>query len=77
MKWWIWAPIAAVLAFLAVGHFAGNTPEGQERRRQREVIALCWDNQGKKSNDAGTAQFIASACERMESDYVRRWGSKP
>lgn len=77
MKWWLGLPIAAVAVFLAIGAVIRNTPEGKERTKQREVIALCWDGQAKKSNEPGTARVIAGACERMEADYVKRWGTKP
>lgn len=77
MKWWIWAPVGAVAAFVAFGAMQSSTPEGKERSRQRDAISMCWDNQGKRSNDPGTARFIAGACERMEAEFVTRWGRKP
>ena len=76
-KLWLWVPLGLVAAFLAVGIVNGNSPEGKERARQRDAIDLCWKEQGRKSNSAGSAQFIAGACERMEAEYERKHGSRP
>ena len=76
-KLWLWIPLGLVAVFLGFGFVVGNTPEGKERARQREAINLCWGEQGRKSNNAGQSQFIAGACERMEADYTRRWGTRP
>lgn len=65
----------AVLAvlFLAFGAIFGD----KEKARAREVIDLCWHEQGRKSLSSGEAQFVAGTCERMEDDFLRRYGHKP
>jgi hypothetical protein len=69
--------LALLGAFLAFGFYVGSTPEGKEKQRKRDAISMCWSEQGRKSNSAGEAQFIAGACERMESDYIAKYGGRP
>lgn len=64
-------------AFLLFGFFVGNTPEGQQRSRDRDAIDLCWKDQQRKSLDSGSQRFIAGACERMEADFRTRTGRNP
>lgn len=67
--------VAFVVYALLAAKF--RSPEDQERIDKRSAIEHCWENQGKKSLDPGTARFVASACERMEDDYTKRYGRKP
>lgn len=76
-KWWLWVPLGLGAAFLTFGFIAGNTPEGQERQRQRDAIAQCWSEQSRKSLDVGTSQFVAGSCETLEERYRKRWGRNP
>lgn len=62
---------------MIVGSIVGNTPEGKERREQKDKIERCWEIQGKKSLDPSTARFAAGMCEKLEDDYTRRWGTRP
>jgi hypothetical protein len=70
-------PLGAVAAFLAFGFSVSNSPEGQERSRQRAAIELCWKEHERKSLDSSTKQFVAGACERMEREFVSKWGFQP
>lgn len=76
-KLWLWIPLGLVAAFLLFGAIKSNTPEGRAKADARQAIELCWQQQGRKSHDGGTARFIAGACEGMESDFVRKYGVKP
>lgn len=66
-----------IVIFFAIGFSESNTPEGKERSRQRAAIDLCWKDQQRRSNDPGTARFIAGACEKMEADFKAKWGVNP
>jgi hypothetical protein len=72
--WVLASPFIAFGALLAIGAMSGLP---SEKSRARSAIALCWDEQGKKSNSAGGAQFIAGACERMEQDFRARFNANP
>jgi hypothetical protein len=76
-NWWIWGPVALVVAFFGYGFIVNSTPEGKERSRARDAIRLCWDEQSRKSLSSGSQQFIAGACESMERDYTSRYQAKP
>ena len=70
------AAIGVALLFVlvvAMGQLFGD----KEKSKARQVIEMCWDEQERKSLSAGEAQFIAGACERMEEDFLRKYGHKP
>jgi hypothetical protein len=68
---------AAVLAFFGFGAIVSNTPEGQERSKQRDVISRCWDEQKRKSLEPAAARALAAICEKMEQDFRSKWGVNP
>lgn len=76
-KWWLWVPLSLVAAFFAIGIIAGNSPEAEERHRQRLAIEHCWKEQSRKSFSADTSQFVAGACEMLEDRYRQKWGRNP
>lgn len=76
-KWWLWLPLGAVVALFIYGSILSNSPEGQEKSRQRAAIEYCWQEQARKSLDSGTKEFVAGACERMERDFIAAWGVRP
>lgn len=76
-KWWLWVPLGAVAAFFALGAMESSTPEGRARSTERRAIELCWKEHERKSFDASTKQFVAGACERMETDFRAKWGVNP
>lgn len=76
-KWWLWIPLAGVVAFFAVGFSISSSPDGQARSEQRAAIAACWEGQSKKSLDPAGGRFIAGACEAMEQRFRERWGVSP
>lgn len=64
-------------AFMALGLYKSNTPEGQAKARARDAIRLCWAEQGRKSFSSDTQRFVAGACESMEEDFKRKYGVNP
>lgn len=68
---------ALIALFFLIGVLSSNSPEGQAKAQKRASIDLCWQDQGRKSLDPGTARFVAGACERLESDFVREFGVRP
>lgn len=76
-KWIAGALVLIVVLVFAFGAQNANSPEAKEKWRQRGAIEMCWSEQKRKSLGAGEQQFIAGACEKMEADFVRRYGSRP
>lgn len=66
-----------VALLFAFGFASSSTPEGKERARQRAVISMCWDNQGRKSLSQGAGQFVSGVCEQKEREFSSRWGVNP
>lgn len=75
--WWLWVLAIPASVFLALMVIAVVDPSTGEKSDARSAIALCWDEQGRKSNAPGVARFVAGACERMESDFRVRYGVSP
>ncbi|WP_315125244.1 zinc-ribbon domain-containing protein [Comamonas antarctica] len=75
-RWVIGVPVGAFILLMIIGSCA-DTPEARERQSSREAIDFCWSEQAKKSNSSGASRFIAGACEKMEDDYLRKWGHRP
>lgn len=76
LKFLMWV-VGAVVLFLVIGAMINNTPEGQARRKARDTIAYCWEQQGRKSLDPGSQRLVASACEKLEDDFVRKYNTRP
>lgn len=76
-KWWLWIPLGLIAAFLVFGAIVGGSPEAQEKGRERDAIALCWQDHERKSLDPSTKRFVASACEMMEQRFTTKHGHKP
>ena len=76
-KWWLWIPLGLICAIFLYGGIASESPEAQAKARERDVIARCWEEQGRKSLDATTRQFTAALCEDLEQQFVRKHGFRP
>jgi len=76
-KWWLWIPLALILAFLILGLIVGSSPEAQQRQSDRMSIEICNKNQQDPDLDRSTQRFIAEACEKMESDFRIKHGRNP
>lgn len=68
---------ALLVLFFSFGFYKSSTPEGKEKASERASIDYCWGSHEKKSNSYGQQRFIASACEKMEADFLTKWGVKP
>lgn len=78
VNWPIWIVGAlAVWIFWSLGVSQYDSPAAKERRHAEEAIRLCWQEQQRKSFTPGEQRFIAGACERMDADYLRKYGSRP
>jgi thiamine biosynthesis protein ThiC len=68
-----------IIAFGMLTILAGCTesPEQHEKSVARQVVALCWEDQSKKSLEPETARFLASMCEKMERDFTTKYGQRP
>lgn len=73
----VWVVGIAVVLFFTGGFMLSNSPEGQEKQRMRDAIALCWKDQGRKSLDPSTSRLAAGACEMMERRFVEKYGREP
>lgn len=76
-KWWLWGPLGLVVAFLAFGAIVGSSPDAMAKSEDRERIDYCWGETKDPTFDAGLSRFVAGACQKMESDFVAKWGHKP
>lgn len=76
-RWWLVIPGMLVAAFLIFALINPSTPEDEERIKQRTAIEFCWQEHERKSLDPGTKRFVASACERMENEFRRRFRREP
>jgi hypothetical protein len=74
---WLWWVIGLFCAIIFIGVVAGSTPEAKARARDKEAIELCWRGQKDPTFEPATARFIASTCQKMESDYTAKYGSAP
>lgn len=74
MKWVIGVPLAAFAAFMLLGMLKSNP----EKSRDREVYGTCMDSlaSADRARD-GTSGFIASTCEKMRGDFVKKYGATP
>jgi len=75
-NWWLIVviPIGLFALLMIIGSLSGPPDEKSSKRR---AISLCWDDQKRKSLSPGTQQFIAGACEKMESDFRQKYGVNP
>lgn len=79
-RWWPWVlgvPVGLFAAFMLLGAFVSRSPDAQALGQERRAIALCWENQAKKSADPEQARFIAGACELLEQRFQQAHGLRP
>lgn len=65
----------AIVGFVVLLVFAAM-PQTQ-KGKDRQVIELCWQDQGRKSLDPGAARFVAGACEMLEQRFREVHGTEP
>ena len=68
--------VFAAIGFVVLVVILGAQPQSQ-KREDRQVIELCWQDHERKSLDPGTKRFIASTCEMMEQRFKERHGHAP
>lgn len=75
----MWAVVVgvSVLALFIVALVAGQSPAEKAKDQERDAIAYCWKEQGRKSMDPSLARFVAGTCERMEAEYLKKHGRPP
>lgn len=66
----------AVVGFVVLLLVLGALPQSQ-KAKDRQVIDLCWQDQGRKSLDPGAARFAAGACEMLEQRFRETHGTAP
>ncbi|MCE9949233.1 putative periplasmic lipoprotein [Hafnia paralvei] len=67
--------ICSLIVLLLIG--CDQSPEDKEKSNSREAIKLCWKDYDKKSLTPDAKRFVASVCEKMESDFKGRYGVAP
>lgn len=71
-RWWVGIPLVLFIVMIVAGQ-GGD----KQKAQSRAAIDLCWNEQERKSLDPSGARFIAGACERMESEFIQKYGHKP
>lgn len=69
--------LAVVAAFLLFGAVVGNTPEGKERQKARDVIELCRSDEKNFKGGSGAKSIITETCEKLENEFRAKFGSNP
>lgn len=69
--------LAAIAAFLTFGAFVGNTPEGKERQKARDVIELCRSDEKNFKGGSSAKSIITSTCEKFENEFRAKFGLNP
>lgn len=68
--------VFAAIGFVVLVLVLGAQPQSQ-KGKDRQVIELCWKDQGRKSLDPGAARFVAGACEMLERRFRETHGTEP
>ena len=55
----------------------GNSEVAKDKGIKRMAIEQCWKDYERKSLDPETKRFIASSCEKIESDFKQQYGIDP
>lgn len=63
------------VAVLLIQLFNNPSPERDARVRDRAAIDYCWKQQERKSLAPDEQRFIAGACEMMEGDFQKKYGT--
>ena len=69
--------LAAITAFLIFGAFVGNTPEGKERQKARDVIELCRTDEKNFTGGYEAKSIITKTCEQLESEFREKFRLNP
>ena len=66
------AGICVLLALMLLGVRADP-----EKQRARDAISLCRDEQADELEEIEVRRFVRATCDKMEQDFVRKYGVKP
>lgn len=77
MKAVLIAAALLVVAFLGFGAYLSNTKEGGERIDERAAIEECRKGENDELQELSTRRMIREVCDKMEADYVAKWGTAP
>jgi hypothetical protein len=74
-----WLGGIASLAIIVFGVWVTirSNPRESERITAERAIEQCWAEQQRPSFSAEGEQFLAAACEKLESDYRAKYSRKP
>lgn len=75
--WWKWAigvPVGGFVLVMAIGAMNSNPEKTQARRAYEACLA---DVASADRARSSASSFGASACERMRSDFVAKYGATP
>ena len=48
-----------------------------EKQQARDAISLCREGQADELMDIEARRFVRATCDKMEQDFVRKYGVKP
>ncbi len=65
------------LLFTAYFIFIPKSMVDKNMERARSAIELCWQDYERKSNSSSEKEFIAKACENMESEFKLKFNRTP
>lgn len=77
MKTALIAVAVAVVAFLGWGAYLSNTKDGEDRSRERQAIEACREGENDQLQELSTRRTVREVCDKMEADYVAKWGRVP
>nr|CAP47954.1 putative integron gene cassette protein [uncultured bacterium] len=66
------AGVCVVLALILAGMQADPA-----KQQARDAISLCREGQADELLDIETRRFVRATCDKMEQDFVRKYGHKP
>lgn len=68
---------SSIVLVVVTANDAKSDPRSAEQRRDEKAIELCWESHDRRSLEPSSKRFIASACEKMESDFRTQYGREP
>lgn len=71
--------VGSLIAFgLWVWAMQPRTPQAIAKNSEREAVSSCKDQQSMAADRRdGTAGVVAATCQKMESDYTTKYGTRP
>ncbi|WP_312566184.1 hypothetical protein [Comamonas sp.] len=76
MGWLRWLGLTALVLVSGLFILAKLLPDDPSAD-QRAAIDLCWKDHQNPALDDATKRFVASTCQSMEADYLKKHGRNP